>query len=204
MANEYQTKRHFNEIALYVFARCEQFVEDYARSAQISAHELAGRVGELFYAQTRGSVLGAEDSMSTLPGSSSRNGAAASALAVASGARGRTQKGIKPGYSYGGTHWTQQPKNRAKLLRTARKNVKRAQIARWPKQKKHWMQLPENRARVVKHTQKMAKARTGNRKSTKLYSTSMRSYWTKMTPEERSREILRRQQVTRAKQKEGG
>jgi len=179
--NDYQSKRQLDETALYICARCEQFCDDYARSAQIPAHVLAARVGEIFFAQTRRQLLGAEYSMSSLPGTSPGGSIAARAMEVASrpysGAqmkrgRGRPSKQSLGG-SYNGTHWTQQPENRSRITTIGRANIAKAQRRRWAKH----------------HKAKQSKALT--------YSSQMRGYWAKMTPAERSREMMRRREVTK-------
>jgi hypothetical protein len=180
--NDYQSKRRIDETALYVFARCEQFIEDYARSTQIPAHVLAIRVGELFYAQTRGQILGVANHMSPLPAEAATGDSiTARAMEVAlrpySGAQIRRGPGRPSkqslGGTYNGTHWTQQPQNRQRITAIGRANIAQAQKRRWAKHHKEKSQRE------------------------KSYSTPMQKFWATMTAEERSKEIIRRQQVAK-------
>jgi DNA-binding NarL/FixJ family response regulator len=69
MANGY-SKRSENqrtrETAIYLVGKIEQLCADYARSTQTSEIELAATVADIFYSQTRGPVLGAEDHLSAV------------------------------------------------------------------------------------------------------------------------------------------
>lgn len=54
------------EAIIYAFSHVETYLEDYARSHKLPAHELTGRVAGLLLAQTGGALLGLVDHMSAL------------------------------------------------------------------------------------------------------------------------------------------
>lgn len=90
MPNEYRSRtRDQEDLALYVFARCEQFIEDYARSHSINASELATRVAGLLSAQTGGQPLGSVDHLSALRGQTGTGSISVAEVAVA----GRSHNG---------------------------------------------------------------------------------------------------------------
>lgn len=113
--NGYQSKRRFDETALYCFARCEQFLEDYARSNQISAYELTFRVAELFQLQTNRPLLGTENSLSSLQRNGTGLRGTLAEVEMASGPRGSAQV-KRPVGRPRKTHWTQLPNNRKKMM----------------------------------------------------------------------------------------
>lgn len=124
--NGWQQKRHFDQIALHTFGRIEQLIEDLARSNQVPAHELTERVAALLQLQTNGSVLGSQDRMPTLPGARAGRDQSLEQMALAGGARVNPQ--VKKhtrmkGFSYQGKHWTQLPKNKARLRRLAKQRM---------------------------------------------------------------------------------
>lgn len=85
MANDYYKSkaRREDEVAIYTFARVEQLIADSARSHKILEDELAGRVAELLLSQTRGQILGAEDTVPTMRRAASRNGQSLEPVEVA-------------------------------------------------------------------------------------------------------------------------
>lgn len=108
-----------SEVTIYAFSHCETWIEDYAKSHNLPAHELTQRVATLLLAQTSGKELGAIYSMppKPRPQASQRSNALAE-VAVVSRPRSKVQgvrkfTGVR---DYKGKHWTQNPKNRAKLL----------------------------------------------------------------------------------------
>ena len=67
----YQGKRRTDDATIYLYAKCEQLIEIYAKSAGLPASELAYRVAELLRGAEGGTVLGTEDRLPALR----RNGA---------------------------------------------------------------------------------------------------------------------------------
>lgn len=144
--NAYQSKRVENDAAIYLFARCEQLIENYARSSGLSARVLTERVAELISAQTFGEVLGAQNPVPPLRRNRTSGNQPVEQMALAGGSHRRaqvkraytlspkalaarrrnaaiaraaglpeTKAPFRKGFSYEGKHWTQQPKNKARL-----------------------------------------------------------------------------------------
>lgn len=130
--NDSDQQRKFDEIALYCLGRCEQFIEDYAKSTQIPAGELTQQVAVLLLTSSSGQTLGTQDRVSRVPRQTARKRQALEPLAVddpphshqaplthvraSRRARAFTRRSTK-GSKFNGTHWTQQKKNKAKLQR---------------------------------------------------------------------------------------
>jgi hypothetical protein len=131
--NETLNKRRTDEASLYCLGRIEQFIEDFAKSIEVPSNELAHRVCTLFQAQTNGQISRSAHNVSPLPDSRLRAGARNSASTVEV-ARGSHSGSPLKGYVYPkGTHWTQKPENRQKLL----KQVRYAQALRAKKARRH-------------------------------------------------------------------
>jgi hypothetical protein len=109
-----------DQIAIYLFGKTEQLIEDHARSSQVSTTELAERMANLLLAQTNGSVLRSHDQVSRVRTNGARQRTGAEPMEVArrtrrgASALKRTNPTLK-GYSYNGTHWTQQLRNKKRL-----------------------------------------------------------------------------------------
>ena len=181
--SSYQSKRRLDEAAIYIFARCEQLLADYARSTSLPEGELAVRVGGLFQAQTRGTILGPQHRLSSLSGAGAGDSIRTRALALARGSHRGTQvgrpdltedareriaaaqrrrwaknpnrshHGPSTGYSYNGTHWTQNPKNRAKMMKVYRAGLGKGKhrppnLTGYSYNGTHWTQQPKNKARL--------------------------------------------------------
>lgn len=150
-------------IAIYLFARCEQLLADFAGSHEISARELTQRVAGLFQAQAGGQVLGPENRMSELPGTSSRNHRTPPKVALAERTSGRTQirsrlpvakihKLYKQGYGF------MEISRRCGCSEGGVRHVLFGQSKSRPN-KLHWTQRPENKARVQKQLRLMRKGK---------------------------------------------
>lgn len=166
--NGWQNKRRTDDAAKYLFGKVESIIEIYARSANLIARELADRVGELLLAETVRESLGVEDRVSALPGEASIRSAALAEVALARNSHRGAQ--VKP-------HWTQQPKNRAKLMKHVREMWRARKAA--PKHGRqslkgysyggtHWTQQPQNKARLKAQMKRLreeflAKVRKGKR-----------------------------------------
>lgn len=110
--NAYQSKRHIDQVAVYLLGGIERWIEDYARSSQIPADVLTHRVAELLQLQTSGRVLGTNNHLPALQRASTGESITTSALALARGSHRRTQvRTPKPKL-----HWTQLPQNRKKMM----------------------------------------------------------------------------------------
>lgn len=79
---------------VYAFAHCEAWLEDYAKSASISSHELTERVGNLLLGQTSGKVLGTEHNVSTMRSRSTKGSKTLATVALDDSPRGQVQ-GVK-------------------------------------------------------------------------------------------------------------
>lgn len=143
--NAYQSKRIENDAAIYLFARCEQLIENYARSSGLSARVLTERVAELISAQAFGEVLGAQNPVPALRGNRTPGNQSVEQVEVVGGTHRRAQ--VKRTYTLS-----------AKGLAARRAAAAHARDSRWPKKKismkgysyqgKHWTQQPENKARL--------------------------------------------------------
>lgn len=122
--NVYQNKRRFDQVTSYALGHVERLIEDIARSNAVSSHELTVRLAELLRLQTNGSFLGSADSMPGMrPASTQRAALSQSEVEMDDGARNhRSPKVSRKGFSYEGTHWTQQPENKERLRRQMVKN----------------------------------------------------------------------------------
>jgi hypothetical protein len=165
--NAWEIKRRTDEASIYLLGKIEQLTEDYAKSAGISPTQLRDRVAELLSLQAGGEIARSLDNLPTLRGNSARNGASMAAMEVARYPHSTSQ--IKP-------HWTQQPKHRAKMMRT-----QRIMIA------------------ARKQKAKFGRGGKPNRTQVSRMSGGMKNYWSKMTAEQRSKEVLRRQAVASSK-----
>lgn len=111
--------RRTDDATIYLFAKVESIIEIYARSASLSESDLRNRVGELLLSKEMREQLGSEDRVPPLRRTPTGNNSIRSAaLAMARRSRSTAQVNNPPnlkGYDYHGTHWTQQPKNKARL-----------------------------------------------------------------------------------------
>jgi hypothetical protein len=152
--SKYQSKRRADEIAVYVFGRVEQWIEDYAKSNNLPANELAERVAGLLFSQTGRQILGAPNRVPTLRGNSAGFDQSMEQVALARGSHRGAQVD--------------------RFSEAGRARIVQAQKRRW-----------------AKHHEKKKKS------STRPHPLS--TYWAKMTPEQRSKEMIRRRQVTEGK-----
>lgn len=79
------------ESLIYAFAHCETWLEDYAKSQKLPAHELTERVAGLLFAQTSGEILGTEHRVSALPREATKRNSATRKVAVAKRPYRKTQ-----------------------------------------------------------------------------------------------------------------
>lgn len=109
---------------IYAFAHVETWIEDYARSNQLPAHELTERVADLLKLQTVRPILGMSDHLSNMrPGSAERTKGKRKTVALDDRPRRKTSL---TGYKYPeGTHWTQKKENKARLRKIARNKFKK-------------------------------------------------------------------------------
>jgi hypothetical protein len=175
--NGWQIKRRIDETAIFLCGKFVQHIEDQAKSGGLPANELGKRVAGLLYSQTGGEVLGTEDRLPALRGAATRNGDALAEVAVARRPRGQAQVAPKREYR-AGAHWTQLPENRDRV----EKKMRRLNKAR---------RSTASKARVKK-LKSMVEAERFRK-----YSKGMRNYWSKMTPAQRSKEIIRRRELAR-------
>lgn len=160
-----KTSRSSDQQIIYIFGRIEQWLEDYARGQNLSASELAGRVGTLLCAQAGGSLLGSADRLPGVPQEGSGTHPGLSPLEVAVGAPGRAQELEQPGTKIrtaelerlrsevqqlraAGVSWDQV----SQRLGRSERSIKRAvgYVATRSYNGTHWMQQPANRQRVMR------------------------------------------------------
>src|SRR5438552_3378363 len=79
------------EALIYAFAHTETWLEDYAKSHRLPAHELTGGVEALLLAQESGTVLGTFDRLPALRGTSAKGNKTARQVAVAKRPYRKTQ-----------------------------------------------------------------------------------------------------------------
>jgi hypothetical protein len=128
--NAWETKRRLDQTAIYCLGRVEQFIEDYAKSSNLPQNELGARVAELLHTQMRREPPSGTDNLPDVRRKSvrSRNSVTIRALALARNSHRRPPSSLAryarsslKGYKYPkGTHWTQKPENKQKLLRQVR------------------------------------------------------------------------------------
>ena len=106
---------------IYAFAHCETWLEDYAKSSRLPAHELTQRVATLLLAQTGGTLLGAEHNLPQVRATSAQGSKTARSVALAHGARTKVQ------VKHSGK-WT--PARRKQYARRMKRNQAMLQAAR--------------------------------------------------------------------------
>ena len=74
--------RELDQVAVYCLGRVEQFIEDYAKSAQVVPGELAERVAQLLHAQAGGKALGVEHQVPAVRSNGTANHQAVEPMAL--------------------------------------------------------------------------------------------------------------------------
>jgi hypothetical protein len=120
---------------IYAFAHCETWLEDFAKSHQLSAHELTSRVANLLLAQTSREVLGTEHTMSTLRRQTTKRNKTTRKVAMAKRPYRKTQIGRYAKYKRSKIgYWDKMsPEERVKEMHRRMKKWSPEAIARWKK-----------------------------------------------------------------------
>src|SRR5882672_5669114 len=113
----------------YAFGHCEAWLEAYARSCGLAADELIHGVGHLLSSPPLRESLGASHRVPALRRTAPGNGQAVATVALVDHARADmpqqerkrlnaagSANGLSWKQRYGQPHWTQMPKNRARVL----------------------------------------------------------------------------------------
>lgn len=159
---------------VYAFAHCEAWLEAYSKSHNLPQDELTSGVAELLQTQTLREGLGSTDPLPSVRRTPTHRGKAMATLEMVNNSRSGMQRvngktdGITPWEAkHGKPHWTQLPKNKARLRalragggdskkaqpgkrvmsRSARARIAEAQRARW--RKYHLDQEAEARKRRI-------------------------------------------------------
>ena len=110
------------ESIIYVSARIEQWIKDYAESNIYSEYELTLRVAEFLYIQKSGQISRLIDNVSALRGKTSKGNKTPRKMEMvkrsyrkAQGSSISKKLKVVKSRSYNGTHWMQQPQNKARV-----------------------------------------------------------------------------------------
>ena len=112
------------ESVIYVGARVEQWLKDYAESNVYSEYEFTLRVAEFLYLQTSGKISRAINLLSPLRRETAEGNKTSRKMAVvkrayrkASGVKisKKLKQHVNKGRSYNGKHWMQLPENKARV-----------------------------------------------------------------------------------------
>lgn len=128
---------------VYAFSHVETWIEDFAKSSQLSSHELTVGVAELLQRQTLGAVLGLEHRLPEKPGSQTAERSDAMAeMEMAGGTRGKVQR-VK-----------------RRLSASGLRAIRRAQKIRWARsgQKSYWAKMTAAERKAEMHRRMSVRA----------------------------------------------
>lgn len=171
-------QREYEGHITYAAGYITRYIEDYANRTQLPPNELASRLASLVFAQAGGQVRRVDNHVPALRRYSTEDDTTAREVAIHGSTHSKTRRKVS------------QPRTNGLPVtcRICEKTLPNRSKYMLHRNKKH----PEA---LAKQIQAIGKAKGWDKKPVSRKSAGISTYWSKMTPEQRSKEMSRRQKV---------